>query len=111
MESQQLMVLGGKSRTYTISTMQDIIELIRRDTTIEMKIHTKEEVLRVANSLPHLSSLKGALKIHEILYEDGKVLSKQLPGDAFYSLVIIRESRNMSHVSTTENETNSDVEE
>ena len=99
------------NRQYTISTMQDIIELIRRDTTIELKIHTKEEVLRVANSLPHLSSLKGALKIHEILYEDGKVLSKQLPGDAFYSLVIIRESRNMSHVTTTENETNSDVEE
>ena len=100
------------NRQYTISNMEDIVELIKRDTTIELMIHTKDDVMSVANNLPNLSSLKGALKIHEILYDDGKVFSKHLPGDAFYDQVIIRESRrNISHGTTAVNEPVFDVEE
>ena len=97
------------NRQYTIQTMEDLVELIKGDTTVELRIHTKDDVLNVANKLLHLSSLKGALKIHEILYENGKVLSKHLPGDSFYNQVLIRESR--KNISSRENGAISEIEE
>ena len=42
---------------YTIKTMEDVVKLIEQDTTIELLIHTKDDVQKVANSLPVLSSL------------------------------------------------------
>ena len=46
------------NREYTIKTMEDIVRLIENDTTIELMIHTKDDVEKVADSLPNLSSLK-----------------------------------------------------
>ena len=49
---------------------------------------------RKRNSLGKLSSLAGAMKIHEVLIEDNLVVKKKnLPTDAFYKMVNIRESR------------------
>ena len=49
---------------------------------------------RKRNSLGKLSSLVGAMKIHEVLIEDNLVVKKKnLPTDAFYKMVNIRESR------------------
>ena len=74
--------------------MEDLVKLIEQDTTIELMIHTKDDVQKVANSLPVLSSLTGALKIHELLFDkEGKVLAKNLPTDPVYFEVIIRVSR------------------
>jgi hypothetical protein len=65
---------------FTIKTMEDIVELIKENTTIELLIHTKEDVMKVADNLPNLSSLTGALSIHELLFEkDGKVFAKNCP--------------------------------
>ena len=51
------------------------------------------------NSLGHLSSLIGALRIHEIFIgQDLVVKKKMLPNDPFYKAVLIKESRKKSTV-------------
>ena len=90
---------------YTIKTMEDIVELIKDNTTIELLVHTEEEVKKVADSLPKLSSLNGALSIHELLFEkDGKVFAKKLPSDPIYFPVEIKTSRRMRSVEIPEQE-------
>ena len=50
-------------------------------------------------SIGNLSSLTGALKIHEILIgQDLVVKKKMLPNDPFYKAVLIKESRKKSTV-------------
>jgi hypothetical protein len=90
---------------YTIKTMEDIVELIKDNTTIELLVHTEEEVKKVADTLPKLSSLNGALSIHELLFEkDGKVFAKKLPSDPIYFPVEIKTSRRMRSVESPEQE-------
>ena len=49
--------------------------------------------------MPKLSSLTGAMKIHEILITpDGVVKKKNLPSDVFYQNVNIKESRRFRRV-------------
>ena len=53
-----------------------------------------EETERMRNSLGKLSSLVGAMKIHEALIDEELVVKKKnQPTDAFYKAVLIRESR------------------
>ena len=88
---------------YTIKTMEDIVELIKDNTTIELLVHTAEEVKKVADTLPKLSSLNGALSIHELLFEkDGKVFAKKLPSDPIYFPVEIKTSRRIRSVEIPE---------
>ena len=50
-------------------------------------------LIAIRNSLGQLSSLTGALKIHEIFIgEDLVVMKKMLPNDPFYKAVLIKES-------------------
>ena len=54
----------------------------------------QEETERIRNSLGKLSSLVGAMKIHEALIDEELVVKKKnQPTDAFYKAVLIRESR------------------
>ena len=56
--------------------------------------HKQEETERIRNSLGKLSSLVGAMKIHEALIDEELVVKKKnQPTDAFYKAVLIRESR------------------
>lgn len=79
---------------FSIKSIDDIIELIKEDTSIELMMHTKEDVKKVEDALPVISSLRGALKIHELLYdENGQVFMKNLPTDPIYTPVYLRTSR------------------
>ena len=62
-------------------------------------VHKQEDTDAIRNSLGQLSSLTGALKIHEIFIgEDLVVKKKMLPNDPFYKAVLIKESRKKSTV-------------
>ena len=63
----------------------------------------------IRNSLGQLSSLTGALKIHEIFIgEDLVVKKKMLPNDPFYKAVLIKESRKKSTVTNVLDDYNSE---
>ena len=55
-------------------------------------------LIAIRNSLGQLSSLTGALKIHEIFIGEDLVVKKMLPNDPFYKAVLIKESRKKSTV-------------
>jgi hypothetical protein len=77
----------------TIKSVQDIKAHI--ETTIEMNIHTKAQIKKVRDDMPKkLSSLVGALKLHNLVFEsDGKIKKKILPTDPFYKAVQIKTPR------------------
>ena len=67
--------------------------------TYTITVHKQEDTDAIRNSLGQLSSLTGALKIHEIFIgEDLVVKKKMLPNDPFYKAVLIKESRKKSAV-------------
>ena len=71
--------------------------------------HKQEETDRIRNSLGKLSSLVGAMKIHEVLIDEDLVVKKKnLPTDAFYKPVLIRESRRNL---TVENDSDSEYDD
>ena len=60
----------------------------------EISIHKKGDIEKVKESMPKLSALIGALKLHEVMItSDGVIKKKDLPTDTFYKQVTIRESR------------------
>ena len=64
-----------------------------------MRAGRRQDTDAIRNSLGQLSSLTGALKIHEIFIgEDLVVKKKMLPNDPFYKAVLIKESRKKSTV-------------
>ena len=66
---------------------------------INFHVHKQEDTDAIRNSLGHLSSLTGALKIHEIFIgQDLVVKKKMFPNDPFYKAVLIKESRKRSTV-------------
>ena len=66
---------------------------------VKFHVHKQEDTDAIRNSLGHLSSLTGALKIHEILIGQNLVMKKKmLPNDPFYKAVLIKESRKKSTV-------------
>ena len=71
----------------------------RTNLTYTTTVHKQEDTDAIRNSLGQLSSLTGALKIHEIFIgEDLVVKKKMLPNDPFYKAVLIKESRKKSTV-------------
>jgi hypothetical protein len=86
----------GKDRVETIHSVEDVAKVIKEKTnlTYHISIHTKENIEQVKKSMPKLSSLLGAMKVHEVLIsENGVIKKKDLPTDTFYKQVTIRESR------------------
>ena len=77
----------------------DVAKVLRERTnlTYTITVHKQEDTDAIRNSLGQLSSLTGALKIHEIFIgEDLVVKKKMLPSDPFYKAVLIKESRKKS---------------
>ena len=69
----------------------------RTNLTYDVTVHHKEKTEEINRSLGKLSSLTGAMKIHEIMIgEDLTIKKKNLPTDPFYKAVNIRESRRRS---------------
>lgn len=80
---------------------EDVAKVLRERTnlTYTITVHKQEDTDAIRNSLGQLSSLTGALKIHEIFIgEDLVVKKKMLPNDPFYKAVLIKESRKKSTV-------------
>ena len=74
-------------------------------------MHQQDETDRIRNSLGKLSSLVGAMKIHEVLIDENLVVKKKnLPTDAFYKAVLIRESRRNLAVDESDSEYENIVE-
>ena len=84
-----------------IAIAEDVAKVLRERTnlTYMITVHKQEDTDAIRNSLGQLSSLTGALKIHEIFIgEDLVVKKKMLPNDPFYKAVLIKESRKKSAV-------------
>ena len=91
----------GNSETLTIHSADDVAKVIRERTnlTYDVTVHHKEKTEEINRSLGKLSSLTGAMKIHEILIgQDLTIKKKNLPSDPFFKPVNIRESRRKSAV-------------
>lgn len=89
----------GNSETLTIHSAGDVAKVIaeRTNLTYDVTVHHKEKTEEINRSLGKLSSLTGAMKIHEIMIgEDLTIKKKNLPTDPFYKAVNIRESRRRS---------------
>jgi hypothetical protein len=73
-----------------IKSAVDVMENI--ETSIEMKVHTKEDIEKVRETMPpKVGALVGATKIHELVFEtNGKIKKKNLPNEAFYKPVTIK---------------------
>ena len=64
------------------NNVEDIKKSI--DTSIEIFIHTTEDIQKVKDAMPKVGQLKGAQKIHVFDFEsDGKLWQKNLPSENF----------------------------
>ena len=79
-----------------IKSAVDVMENV--ETSIEMKVHTKEDIEMVRKTLPpKVGALVGATKIHELVFEpNGQIKKKNLPNEAFYKPVKIKEGRTVT---------------
>ena len=74
-----------------ISSASDIKDLIANKTTIEVTCHNQEDIHEVLNDLPTLSSLKGAMKMHQIIFDaSGAVRARSLPTDPTSNPVVLK---------------------
>ena len=66
-----------------ISNAMDLVTALEGETAVRLHLHTAEDIARVKESIPgQLSSLTGALKIHQIsISKEGVMSSKLMPGD------------------------------
>ena len=61
---------------------------------VKFHVHKQENTDAIRNSLGHLSSLTGALKIHEIFIGQDLVVKKNMfPNDPFYKDVLIKRKK------------------
>ena len=91
-----LLNIHGNNEIETVHSAEDVAKIIAMKTnlTYDIKVHTQESTDEIRNDLPKLGPLVGALKVHEVMITpDGVIKKKDLPSDAFYKVVTIRESR------------------
>ena len=72
-----------------INSLYDLINLLRGNTRNLVTMFSKEDVVSEKASLPmNLRSLKGALKMHELVVSsEGKIGAKKLPSDKTFAEV------------------------
>ena len=90
------MDIHGNQEIFTINTAEDVAKVLKERTnlTYTISVHKQQDTDAIRNSLGHLSSLTGALKIHEIFIgQDLVVKKKMLSSDPFYKAVLIKEGR------------------
>ena len=95
------MGIHGNQEIFTINKAEDVAKVLKERTnlTYTISVHKQQDTDAIRNSLGHLSSLTGALKIHEIFIgQDLVVKKKMLPNDPFYKAVLIKESAKKSAV-------------
>ena len=95
------LAVHGNKEMLTIHSADDVAKLIKEKTnlTYDVTVHCKEKTEEINRSMGNLSSLIGAMKIHEILIgSDLSIKKKYLPTDPFFKAVDIKESRRKSSV-------------
>ena len=91
-----LLNIHGNHELEPIHSAKDVANVIAEKTnlTYDIKVHKQETTYEIRDSLPKLSALVGAMTTHEVMItSDGVMKKKNLPTDAFYKPVTIRESR------------------
>ena len=92
------MYIHENQEIFTINKAEDVAKVLT-NLTYTISVHKQQDTDAIRSSLGHLSSLTGALKIHEIFIgQDLVVKKKMLPNDPFYKAVLIKESRKKSAV-------------
>ena len=89
----------------SIHSAEDVAKLLKERTNLsyDITVHKQDKTDEIRNSVGQLSSLVGALKIHEVLIEtDLVVRKKNLPSDPFYKAVLIKQSRRKSAVNAND---------
>ena len=105
-----LLNIHGNHELEAIHSAEDVAKVIAEKTnlTYDITIHKQEKTNEIREGLPKLSALVGAMTTHEVMItSDGVIKKKNLPTDAFYKAVNIRESRKPTkHVEAIANENN-----
>ena len=101
--------LTAFNTSLVITNAKDVLALISNHTTIDLSCHTKEEIAVVLDNLPSLSSLIGALKIHQVTFDSlGNIKAKALPTDPSSSVIKFKILRTKQRNRIPEQETTLD---
>ena len=103
--------IDGNKEILSIHSAEDVAKLLKERTNLsyDITVHKQDKTDEIKNSVGQLSSLVGALKIHEVLIETNLVVKKKnLPSDAFYKAVLIRQSRRKSTVNDANDDSDYD---
>ena len=93
------LAVHGNSEMLTIHSADDVAKVIREKTnlTYDVAVHYKEKTEEISRSMGKLSSLTGAMQIHEVMIgSDLSMKKKNLPTDPFFKAIDIKESRKRS---------------
>ena len=63
------------------------------ETSIEIFIHTKEDIKRVQQAMPKIGQLTGAIKLHLLVFEDRNIKKKDLPNEISWKPIRIKIGR------------------
>ena len=96
------MDIHGNKEILAIHSADDVAKLIKEKTNLsyDILVHKQEKTDEIRKNVGNLSSLVGALKIHEVMIDSNLVIKKKnLPSDPFYKAVLIKQSKRKSAVS------------
>ena len=103
--------IHGNKEILTIHSADDVAKLIMERTNLsyDITVHKQDKTDEIKNSVGQLSSLVGAMKIHEVMIDSNLVIKKKnLPTDPFYKAVLIKQNRRKSAVSNADNDSDYD---
>ena len=75
-----------------INTVEDVKNNI--ETSVEIFIHTKENIQKIKDSMPKVGQLNGATRVHEVVFEkDGKMMMKNIPTGSVFKPIRLKIGR------------------
>ena len=64
------------------------------ETSVEIFIHTKENIQKIKDSMPKVGQLNGATRVHEVVFEkDGKMMMKNIPTGTVFKPIRLKIGR------------------
>ena len=64
------------------------------ETSVEIFIHTKENIQKIKDSMPKVGQLNGATRVHEVVFEkDGKMMMKNIPTGSLFKPIRLKIGR------------------
>ena len=103
--------IHGNKEILSIHSAEDVAKLLKERTNLsyDITVHKQDKTDEIKNSVGQLSSLVGAMKIHEVMIDSNLVIKKKnLPTDPFYKAVLIKQNRRKSAVSNADNDSDYD---